>query len=79
MLLSPGGLWKDQMLIRGGIGTASKAAASTKLMRIFSTSVKKNFASIRGIFVGAEAENLWRKGFRLTGAEQSPAEYDLAP
>jgi hypothetical protein len=79
VVCNPGGIWEDRVLIGGNVGTASKEAASANLMRIISANARKNFANIRGIFVGPEAEDLWKQGLRLTGAEQSPAEFDLAP
>jgi hypothetical protein len=79
VVCNPGGIWEDRMLIRGNFGTASNEAASAKLMRILSANIKNNFANIRGIFVGSEAKNLWKQGFRLTGAEQSSVQFDLAP
>ena len=79
VICNPGGIWESRALIRGNIGTATKEAASMKLMRILDVNIKKNFANIRGIFVGSEAGKLWKQELRLTGAEQSPTEFDLAP
>jgi len=77
ILFNSGGLWKDNILLRGYIGTASADPDSLTLMRIFKSAVKMTCLVVNGNFVGNEAERLWRQGMRLTGAEQSPKEYDL--
>ena len=79
VVFQPGGLWKNEILIRGSVGTASNDPEALRLMRIFSAAFKNQFAKIKGIFVGKEAQKIWKEGKRLTGAEQSPAEFDLAP
>ena len=79
VVCNPGGVWNDRVLITGSIGTASKEITSANLMRVFSTNIKKKFSNVRGVFVGSEAEKLWKNGYRLTDAEQSPSEFDLAP
>ncbi len=78
-MFNPGGLWKADILLRGSIGTASVDPDAMKLMRLFGSAFRKNFANVRGNRVGPEAEKFWKQGKRLTGAEQSPPEFDLAP
>jgi len=76
--LNAGGLWKNNILLRGSIGTASKDSDSWGLMKMFRPIFKNAFTNVKGMFVGPEAFELWRNGARLTGAEQSPPEFDLA-
>ena len=78
VMFSPGGLWKDEILIKGSVGTSSADPDSSTLLSTFRAAFKSAFANTRGVYVGKEAADLLRQGKRLTGAEQSPAEYDLA-
>jgi hypothetical protein len=78
LIFNTGGIWKNLFLLRGYIGTTSKSATSGMLMKLFKAKITKGFSNIRGNFVGPEAEQLLRQGFRLTSAEQSPVEFDLA-
>ncbi len=73
------GLWKKNILLRGSLGTASRDSDSLALMQMFRPIFRKAFTNVKGMLVGPEAFELWRNGARLTGAEQSPPEFDLAP
>jgi hypothetical protein len=74
-----GGLWKNEILLRGSIATASADPESLTLMKLFRKCFKKHCKALKGNFIGPEAEKLWGQGMRLTGAEQSPPIYDLTP
>lgn len=77
--VSPGGLWKDDVVISGRIATVSDTARADVLMRAFRSAVRKHFARVRASWVGPSARALLDAGKRLTMAVQSPREYDLVP
>jgi len=77
--LCPGGLWKGDVLLHGSIATASDSAVAQALMRRYRRLFKARFTRVRAFYVGPEAAMLLRMGRRLTGAVQSPPEYDLKP
>ncbi len=74
---SSGGLWKDQFLLHGGIGTASQSEFSEELMKRFLSAIKKSFIKIKAFYVGPQALELLKNGTRLTISAQSPLEFDL--
>jgi hypothetical protein len=76
---TPGGIWKDEVLLHGRIATASASQASQVLMKRFHVRVKKTFTKVRAFYVGPNALKLLESGKRLAGAVQSPGEYDLVP
>lgn len=76
--LRPGGIWKEDILLSGTVGTASDTRPSQSLMRLFRTEVRRRFARVKAFWVGTEARAMLRAGKRLTDAEQCPREYDLA-
>jgi hypothetical protein len=76
---NPGGLWNNHILLMGIVGTASDDPDALRLMKTFRAAFKKAFTTIRRIHVGTEAKGLLIQGKRLTAAEQSPIEFDLAP
>jgi hypothetical protein len=78
VVLSPGGLFGDNVLLCGRVATAHKTAVSARLQRAFDDSCRRHFAKIRAFRVGKQAESLLDRGYRLTAAQQSPPEYDLA-
>ena len=74
----PGGMWTQDILLMGSVGTASDSVASRRVMRRFHTAIKKYFARTRnGYYVGPAGRKLLESGKRLTIAEQSPPEFDL--
>jgi len=74
---TPGGVWKEDILLHGGIGTASQSKTSEALMKRFRTIVKKAFVKVQAFYVGPQAFELLRRGKRLTISAQSPQEFDL--
>jgi hypothetical protein len=72
----PGILNKD-ILIMGEISTVSETKKSDELYKLFSRTLVKGFKKIKGYYIGEEALDLYKSGYRLTMAVQSPKEYDL--
>ena len=77
VVLAPGGNWDETTLLAGSIGTASETEEAIRIMKIFETAVKALFVSIKAFFVGANAQELLKRGARLTSALQSPKQLDL--
>lgn len=77
VLITPGGWW-NQVLLRGSVGTVWQDDYSIGLMKKFRTAFRKQGTKIKSFWVGREAEGLLRAGTRLTIAEQSPPQFDLA-
>lgn len=75
---NPGGLWKNDVLLMGAVGTASDDRDALRLMKTFGAAFERAFTTIRRVHIGAEAKSLLIEGKRLTAAEQSPIEFDLA-
>lgn len=76
--LTPGGLWKKDILLHGRVATASKHPTAVKLMKLYSSAFRKKFVKIESFYVGAEAKIALDQGKRLTMAEQSPPEFNLS-
>lgn len=76
--MTPAGCWGDSLVIAGVLGTASNSKASQSLMRLTAASIKKSFTRVHAYWVGPAALSLLRAGHRLTIAEQSHSEFDLA-
>jgi hypothetical protein len=77
--VQPGGLFKDQCVIAGSIGTGSDDPVSISLYRLFAREIKKRFVFIKPFWVGPEALHLLRAGARLTEDIRQPPEWDLRP
>jgi len=75
----PGGIWNEDVLLNGRIATASESQISQALMKRFKAAIRKTFSKVRAFYVGPKALALLESGKRLTGAVQSPTEFDLAP
>jgi hypothetical protein len=74
---TPAGMWGDDIILQGTIGTASSSKASMELMKKFQTVFNNSFTKVRGVFIGPQALAMFKAGKRLTHAVQSPAEFDL--
>jgi hypothetical protein len=70
------GRWQD-MIIAGLIDTMGTQGKAQTLINAFHSAIKKNFTRVNAYWVGPQAHAEWLQGRRLTGAEQSPPEYDL--
>jgi hypothetical protein len=78
VILTPGGMWDENILLHGRIATASTSEVSARLLRGFENALKRHSVKVKAFYVGAEALGLLKTGWRLTAAAQSPPEYDLA-
>jgi hypothetical protein len=76
-VLRHGGLFKQNILLDGEVRTAYKTTVAQRLQRAFDGAIRKHFVKIQAFYVGPAAEALLDSGCRLTGAEQSPPEFDL--
>ncbi len=74
---TPGGIWNDEILLHGGIGTASQSELSDALMKRFRAAIKRSFSKIRAFYFGPQALVLLKSGTRLTISAESPPEFDL--
>jgi hypothetical protein len=78
MVLRPGGIYRQGLLICGSAGTASDSTDSLKLYQAFKQSLARAFKKVKKCFVGDEALRLADDGWRLitmhTGEDPS---YDL--
>ena len=79
VLFTPAGMWNEDIVLNGCVGTASNSPSSQALLKRFQSAVKKTFSKVRAFYVGPKALVLLECGKRLAGAVQSPRELDLAP
>ena len=73
----PGGLFDEQTILAGRIGTCTDSAVSAALMRAIAAVIRNKWAEIKSYAVGPEAERILDAGGRLTANLRSPQEYDL--
>jgi len=73
----PAGMWNQEILLAGCVGTASDSQESQKLMKRFHSAISRRFVKIKAYWVGHRALELLQSGKRLTIAVQSPPEFDL--
>lgn len=73
-----GGFYGDNVLLYGSVGSAHKTTAATQLHRAFGNALKKHFTRVNAFWVGPEAFQRWKQGWRLTVGANSPKEFDLA-
>ena len=76
---TPGGIWNEDIVLNGCVGTASESQASQALMKRFHSAIKNTFSKAKAFYVGPKALRLLESGKRLAGAVQSPRELDLIP
>jgi hypothetical protein len=79
VVFTPGGIWNEDVVLNGVIGTASDSEISKALLKRFQAAVKKTFSKVKAFYVGPKALALLESGKRLAGAVQSPREFDLTP
>ena len=79
VLLTMAGIWKTNILLPGLMDTLHETPVSQQLMKWFLSALKQeNFVKIEHWWLGGEAMDLFKMGWRLTKtAEQSPPEFDL--
>jgi hypothetical protein len=80
IVLKLGGIYKgeENILVAGRIGTISETEFSLEMFKLFSSLVRKEFKRIGTFYVGKNAEEKLRSGWRLVTNDKSPKEYDLA-
>lgn len=78
IVFQPGGLFTEDALIAGHIGTATDNQVSVALMKKFSRQMTRGFTKVRAFLVGPEALAMFHDGKRLTDSVGSPRDYDLA-
>jgi hypothetical protein len=79
VVFNPGGIWNEDVVLEGLIGTAYESKISQALMKRFHNAINKIFTKVKGYYVGPKALTLLEEGKRLTSAVQSPPQGDLAP
>ncbi|WP_143827955.1 hypothetical protein [Anaeromyxobacter sp. Fw109-5] len=77
ILLRPGGIHSEGVMISGEASTISAEAQSVNLYRSLERAVRANCARVKSCFVGREAGGLLDRGWRLTRSVKAPAAYDL--
>lgn len=78
IVFSPGGLYKNESLICGHIGTVCNERRSLELYKTFEGLVTKGFRRIGNYRVGREASHMMNQGIRMiTMSVREPPEYDL--
>ena len=77
IVLRPGGVLGDAVIIAGSLGTASTAPASLELYASFRAEFLASFSSIKSYRVGAQAARLLDAGARLTADVRAKPLYDL--
>lgn len=76
--IRPAGLYNDSVLIAGMVGTVHHDENAIKLIRLFSTALKRDFKKIKSYLVGPEAKKLHDSGLRLTHNVRAPASLNLS-
>lgn len=75
--LKPSGVLKEGVLVAGSATTVSSDAFSTETFNFFSKLIKKQFKKVGTFYVGPNALQKMKSGWRLVTNDKSPAEYDL--
>jgi len=73
----PGGLFGDNVVIAGQLGTASDDPISSELFRLVARSVKKLFTKIKAYWVGPAAVEILDAGGKLSVSSETDPLYDL--
>jgi hypothetical protein len=77
IVIRPGGVLSDTVVIAGSLGTVSEDPASLELFALFRTKVRSRFSPIKSYRVGPRAAGILDAGGRLTANVRSPVLYDL--
>lgn len=78
IMLKPGGIYQNDCVIAGQLGTVSDAPESLSLYHTLARAIRSSFRNIRSNWVGREAEQMWQNGARLTIGIHAPRTLDLA-
>ena len=77
VVVRPGRLVDERILLAGQIGTVSEDPASSRLFSVFSKSIRGNFTKVKSYWVGTEALEMLDSGGRLASSRKAAPEYDL--
>jgi len=77
VILTPAGLWNNEVILNGRLGTISDHPSAQLLMRRFNGAIRKSFTKVNAFWVGPKALDYLKDGKRLTVAVQSSREFDL--
>lgn len=78
IVFSPGGRYRDDVMLYGMIGTLSPPSVASKNLYAFAAKAfRKDFKKVMEYFVGPEALDLMASGVRLTLDATTPPEFDL--
>jgi hypothetical protein len=75
--LQPGGMYGDDVLLYGSIGTVSESDASLKLYDFMVEPFLDRFAHVHGLFLGPAAFDLWKSGVRMSASATPPVDFNL--
>jgi hypothetical protein len=75
--LRPGGMYGNDVLLYGTIGTVSESNASLHLYDFMVEPYLARFTEVHGFFLGPEALGLWKSGIRLTTSATGPGDSNL--
>lgn len=76
-VIKPGGIFNDNILVGGTVGSVSSSGFSTQLIKAFSSLFKVRFKKVGQFYVGNGARAKLQNGWRLVTNSKSPVEYDL--
>ena len=80
IVFSPGGRYRNDVMLYGMIGTLSPPSAASKNLYTFvAKGFRQNFKKVSEYFVGPDALDLITSGVRLTLDATTPPEFDLKP
>jgi hypothetical protein len=79
VVFRPGGMFKQECLISGEVGTPLTDEVSLRVWRVFSKFFFRDFVRINLFRLGPEALQLLRSGFRLAQDVNFSREIDLSP
>lgn len=74
---SPGGVYGDRFVIDGDVGVNMGTEESIKLCKEFIRKLRKGWTRIHSYYVGPQALQLMKEGYRLTSSIHSPESFDL--
>jgi hypothetical protein len=77
LVFRPGGIFGENIVIAGYVGTVSEDTSSMALFKLFSKEINRQFTKVKSFHVGKKAYEYLEQGWRLTSSEKAPSLYDL--
>ena len=77
ILINIGGIYSENIIVAGKVGTVSNDDFSITLYKTISSKIKKQFKQIDGFYVGNEAMEKLKEGWRLVTNEKLDKGFDL--